>query len=73
MRILVLVMALLTTRALARVNIKCRAQEELCSGKLPSMTPLKALPSYYKADDIEVRGQGLGLSGVAGVDLPKTL
>ncbi|OLP98478.1 putative peptidase y4nA [Symbiodinium microadriaticum] len=29
--------------------------EELCSGKLPSMTPLKALPSYYKADDIEVQ------------------
>ena len=37
---------------------KCGAQEELCSGKLPSMTPLKALPSYYKADDIEVTGGG---------------
>ncbi|CAK9107044.1 Uncharacterized peptidase y4nA [Durusdinium trenchii] len=29
--------------------------DELCNGKLPSMTPLKSLPAFFNADDIEVQ------------------
>ncbi|CAL1157295.1 unnamed protein product [Cladocopium goreaui] len=29
--------------------------EDLCAGKLPSMQPLKTLPSFFKSDDIEVQ------------------
>jgi len=29
--------------------------EDLCAGKLPSMQPLKSLPAFFNADDIEVQ------------------